>query len=331
MKPPVAFSDFIGNRRVVEVVRRAVWQNRLPHAMIFAGPSGVGKKTLALLLARMVNCAAPAELRPCGECIACRKILSGVHPDVRVVQPDGAFIKIDQVREIITETGYQPFEAHTRLVIFDGADQMRTETSNCLLKTLEEPPSRSVLVLVTTKPYVLLSTIRSRARTLQFGGIPGELVEDCLVRQMGLKRDEARLAALFSRGSLSTALAFDSSEFRQARQKALEFASLLLTRGSFMGASALANGIARDKKDKEGFVMWLEALTSILQDIYYSFISEAHIRHVDLKEDLRQLASHTSRPAVVSVLRSVETLRLRLNSNINRQVAVEALFLSEAR
>lgn len=331
MKPPATFSEFVGNPRVVEVLQRAVRQDRLPHAMIFAGPAGVGKRTLALLLAQMLNCGEPAATRPCGSCLPCRKIGGGVHPDVREVRPEGTFIKIDQVREIINEIGYQPFEARVRVVIFDGADQMRNDAANSLLKTLEEPPSRSVLVLVTTKPYVLLTTIRSRARMLQFGGIPGELVEDCLVRVEGLKREDARLAALFSRGSIGAALAFDSGEFRQAREKALEFARLLLGKGSFAEASVLTQGLTKDKKDKEGFVMWLEALTSILQDVYYTFVPGADVRQVDLKDELRRLASGTSRPAVVSALQAVEGLRLRLNSNINRQLAVESLFLSEAR
>ena len=331
MTVPVAFQKYLGNQKVVEVLQRAIRQDRLPHAMIFAGPDGVGKRTLALLLARMLNCASPASEQPCEECLPCRKIRGGVHPDVREIKRDGAFIKIEQVREVVKEIAYQPFEAKTRVVIFDGADQMQLPAANSLLKTLEEPASRTVIVLLTTKPHALLTTIRSRSRILQFGAIPQDQVEEHLVRQYGRGREEARLAALFSQGSLGAAIAFDSGDYREARAKALAFARQLLGNGDFADASGLAAEITKDRKDRDGFLLWLEALAAVLQDAYYTFAAPGRVGQPDLQAELGQLASRSSRAAVVSALRAVQELRRSVNNNVNRQLALEALFLSETR
>ena len=185
---PENLASFIGNAQVVHLLRRAVEQDRLPHALIFAGPSGVGKCTLAVLLAQHLNCLSPAGSDACGKCIACRKtlavlqsryltcltpkgeipcgscasckVLSSQHPDVRILTPSPGktVIRMEQVRDLITEVSYQPFEGRYRVVILDPVDQMAPNAPNSLLKTLEEPPSRTIIILVTTKPFELLST-----------------------------------------------------------------------------------------------------------------------------------------------------------------------------
>jgi DNA polymerase-3 subunit delta' len=355
---PENLASFIGNAQVVHLLRRAVEQDRLPHALIFAGPSGVGKCTLAVLLAQHLNCLSPAGSDACGECIACRKvlavlrsrylacltpkgqvpcggcascrILSSQHPDVRLVgpEPDKTTISIDQVRNLIAEICYQPFEGSYRVVILDPAEQMRQEAHNSLLKTLEEPPSRTIIILVTTKPFELLSTIRSRSRTLQFSGIPQHQIEDFLVRREGCAPDEARMAASLSRGSLAAALDFDGELYQELREKALRFSSLLLTRGSFSEASAIASFLAKDKKEKERFSIWLECLEALLQDVYFAHVAPERMIQSDLLVELKKLVRAGSRAEVVSAIEAVKNLRRSLPRNVQRQLALESLFLS---
>lgn len=328
MTAPMTFAEFAGNARVVEVLRRAVRQNRLPHALIFAGPDGVGKRTLALMLARMLNCHAQEAERPCGRCGPCRKILAESHPDVRVVtiKSDRKYIDIEQARELTGEIAYQPFEARFRVVVLDPADQMQAPAANSLLKTLEEPASRTVLILVTARPYMLLVTVRSRARILQFGTIAPAQIEEYMVQRMGKKRPEARLAALFSMGSLGAALQFDSDSFREARAKALRYAHLLLGKGSFAQVSALVSEVA---KDKDEFPSWLDALSAILQDTYYTHVAPQLVAQSDIEGDLTALATASSRQSVASAIRSVQRFRRQLQSNVNRTIGLEALFLGE--
>jgi DNA polymerase-3 subunit delta' len=146
------WDSFLGNAHILDVLQRAVKKNRLPHAMIFSGPPSVGKRTLGNLLAQRLDCLNDAIDGACGVCGSCRKIISGAHPDVREIQPDGANIKIDQIRNLVNEIAYQPFEARYRVAILDSADKMNKEAGNCLLRTLEEPVSRTILILVTTVP-----------------------------------------------------------------------------------------------------------------------------------------------------------------------------------
>jgi DNA polymerase-3 subunit delta' len=320
------FNSFVGNRRVVEILRRALDQERLPHALIFAGPPGVGKRALALLLARHLNCLRPINGEACNACSSCRKIIAETHPDVRIIEPDGAYIKIDQVRALIGEIAFQPFEARYRVAILDGADQMRQEAANCLLKTLEEPPSRSILILLTAKPYLLLATIRSRSRMLQFGPIAEDLIEEFLVSGQGCAPEDARLAAVLSNGSLGTALAFDAARNRQMRQQALRFVSLLLRRGSFAHASALVASVA---KDKELSLEWVEMTATLLEDVYYAQIAPGRIGQRDIAAELNDLAQSASHASVVAAIDAVKNLKAALQQNVNRQLALEAMFLAE--
>src|SRR5688572_9464411 len=163
------FPDIVGHRRVLSLLARGVALNTLPPSLLFAGPAGIGKRKVALYLAQLVNCPQAAtapgegEASACGECASCRRILRGVHPDVLIVEPgDSGTIKIDQVREVIDRAAYRPFEGRRRVVIIDGAHAMVAAAQNALLKTLEEPPTASTFVLVSSMPDALLPTVRSR-------------------------------------------------------------------------------------------------------------------------------------------------------------------------
>lgn len=326
---PENLESFLGNRRVVEVLRRALEQDRLPHALIFAGPAGAGKCTLAILLARHLNCLSPGARGACGTCSICRKtlavlksryltclspkgeipcggcmncrVLSDQHPDVRLIEPEKTMISIQQVRSVIGEISFQPFEAKYRVVILDPAEQMRLEAHNSLLKTLEEPASRTIIILVTTNPYLLITTIRSRSRMLQFGGIPEDQIADYLAVREGRSREEARLAAVFSHGSLASALNLDNDSYRELRSRALRFLSVLLKRGSFFDASSIAGELVKDKKDKESFTIWLESVESLLRDIYFIHVAPDRVSQRDLLPELTELA-RKSVPRLLEVL-----------------------------
>jgi DNA polymerase III subunit delta' len=326
--PDTDLDSFLGNARIVEILRRAVSQDRLPNALIFAGPSGVGKRTLAILLAKFVNCLEGNGKTICGKCSSCNKIHAGTHPDVREIQPEGATIRIDQIRSVINEVAYQPFEARYRVVIIDPADQMQLAAANCILKTLEEPPSRTIIILITTNPYMLLETIRSRSRLLQFAGIPQNQIEEYLVKVEGRSRQDSRLAAVFSGGSLGSALAFNTSEFKEIRSQALEFTRLLLSGGNFAALSALSSALA---KQKDSFQDWVEAFGAILQDIYYAKIDPRRIGQQDILEDVNGIASSTSRSAIVASIDGLKQLKGALRRNANRQLALESLFLAQNR
>ena len=165
------FRSITGHRQLLELIARASIRGTLPPSLIFAGPEGVGKRMAAVALAQLVNCLAPVEMPgaakdSCGECGACKRIARGVHADVLLIEPgENGSIKVDQVRDAIERTAYRPFEGRRRVVIIDGADALNAQAQNSLLKTLEEPAAASSFVLVTSRPDVLLPTVRSRCQS----------------------------------------------------------------------------------------------------------------------------------------------------------------------
>ena len=168
------FRTIVGHRRLLSLLSRAIARETLPPALLLAGPAGVGKRRVAVAIAETLNCLKPQEagdlLRDsCGECPACRRIQRGVHPDVILIEPgDMGSIKIEQVRDVIDRAEYRPFEGRRRVVIIDEADALMTPAQNALLKTLEEPPSASIFVLVSSIADSFLPTIRSRCSRLRF-------------------------------------------------------------------------------------------------------------------------------------------------------------------
>ncbi len=350
MKSRLDLNSFIGNRRVVEILRRAIAQDRLPHAMIFAGPVGIGKCTLAVLIAQFLNCSSSQKEVACGQCSTCRRIMAVIesrylecqssngdrscgscascklrakrHPDIHLVEPERTTISIEQIRNLISEVAFQPVEARYRVVILDPAEQMRLEAHNSLLKTLEEPASRTIIILVTSNPYMLLETIRSRSRLLQFGTIPLKQIEQHLVVGQGRSPEEAHLAAVFSGGSLGVALTFNTQEYREIRKEAIHFVRLLLNQGSFAEASTLAANAA---KEKVFFKIWIESAAVLLQDIYYAKVAPEHIMERDVKNELQEIARPVGRASIISAIDSIKKLRKSLQYNVNRQLALEAL------
>src|SRR3954471_4417004 len=189
----MAFHDVIGHRTLVSLLARSIARGPLPPSLIFAGPAGVGKRLTALAVAQTLNCLQPDVasgfsrtstapdadplIDACGKCAACLRIARGVHPDVLLIEPgDSGSIKIDPIRDAIDRSSYRPFEGRRRAVIIDEADALVPQAQNALLKTLEEPPSASIFILVTAKPDALLPTVLSRCPRLRFRALePGEV------------------------------------------------------------------------------------------------------------------------------------------------------------
>lgn len=173
----MSFKDIKGQNSAIDFLKNSSVSGRTSHAYIFLGPSGVGRKLTALNFAKFLNCHAPDDNRPCDECPSCRKVDSRNHPDIFLVSPEksGSSIGIDKIRTVIKNVGLKPYEAGTKVYIIDDASSMTQEAQNALLKTLEEPPSDSVLIFISDKSGGLLSTIESRCQIVKFFSIDAAL------------------------------------------------------------------------------------------------------------------------------------------------------------
>jgi DNA polymerase III subunit delta' len=219
----VPFRTIVGHRRLIALLSRAVARETLPPSLLLAGPAGVGKRRAAVAIAEAANCLQPRstgdlERDGCGECTACRRIGRGAHPDVILIEPgDTGSIKIEQVRDAIDRAGYRPFEGRKRVVIIDEADALVQPAQNALLKTLEEPPSASIFLLVSSIPDALLPTVRSRCPRLRFAALAPAEVAEILVRDHEYTEPDARAAASDADGSVGRALAAESADLVEAR------------------------------------------------------------------------------------------------------------------
>ena len=230
MKVPT-FENIVGQERPVSILTSAVASGRVHHACLFTGLSGVGKKQAAIAFAAALNCrSSEKEGYSCSRCSSCLRIASGAHPDVWQMEPDGQTIKIAPIRELGRRIHYPPFEGRCKVAILNQADRMSLPAQNALLKELEEPPSRTVIILLTEKPESLLTTVVSRCQRIRFGPLSPRIIAQKLSEEMGVPNDDPRLvmATILSEGSVGRALKLmeeGAFEERQAIIEALESVS----------------------------------------------------------------------------------------------------------
>jgi DNA polymerase III subunit delta' len=246
------FSEIIGQKKAVDFLKRVIGGDRIPHAYLFTGISGVGKSTTALALARAVNCTSDTTGDGCGRCVTCRQLTSGNFPDIITIAPDGQNIKIEQIRELNRDLNYKPVSGKYRITIIDRAEMMTEEAANSFLKTLEEPPPGNIIVLKVVDPYDLLPTIVSRCQRVPFHPLNRDIINEYLVVHHNQDDNTAYLAAGIADGSLGKAIEICEEGFLDARRELIElFLSLAEMTGNQVVHTAIEYGKKFSKKAQE--------------------------------------------------------------------------------
>jgi len=324
------FRDLTGHRRLLGLTARAAVRGSLPPSLIFGGPEGVGKRHAAVALAQIFNCEAPVSIDgepdACGTCAACRRIARAVHPDVLLVEPgDTGAIKIDQVRDAIERSAYRPFEGRRRVVILDEADAMAAEAQNALLKTLEEPPSLSTFVLVTSRPDVLLPTVRSRCQHLRFGRLAPAEIAGILEQAHGYTAADAHAAAAAADGSIGQALAGSSEDYVDARDAAGALLSAAASsadpRRRLEGAKALSSG----GSDRDELARRLRAAASMLRDlgVLLSRADPRGLANADLQPLLSRLAKSFDGDRTLRAFSAIDRALDALDRNASPKIVAD--------
>jgi DNA polymerase-3 subunit delta' len=268
------FRDVTGHRTLVTLLSRAAERGAVPPSLIFAGPRGVGKQLVARATAQAVNCPNPSRaprFDACGSCAPCSRIARGVHPDVLTIVPgDSGSIKIEPIRDVIERAAYLPFEGRRRVVIIDDADALVIAAQHALLKTLEEPPSASMFILVTARPDALLPTVQSRCPRLRFGPLGPEEVAAVLMKQ-GTSEQDARTIAAMAEGSVGRALDAGAGDLIEARDAGLRVLSYAAQheeprRRLELTKELLANTGRGGASDRDALAALLRAIASLLRD-----------------------------------------------------------------
>jgi|UniRef100_A0A7V6DQ53 DNA polymerase-3 subunit delta' len=251
---PRFFRDILGQERVLTYLKSALSRGRLAHAYLFLGPEGVGKESVARALAGALNCVAPLkDGDACGVCPSCKRLAAGTHPDYLVIRPTSKErppkIVIEQIREFRRVTAYPPVAGGWRVTLIKPGEDMRDDTANALLKTLEEPPARHLLILTAGVEANLFPTVVSRCQKLAFTPLPYPVITRELIRR-DLTPSQAALVAALSGGSLGRALSLEPEELLRQRQQVLD-ALQALSQGNLTTALDWAETLAKKEKEKE--------------------------------------------------------------------------------
>ncbi len=327
----MSFTKLIGNERNKQILQRLLGRGSIASTLIFSGPEGVGKRQFALTMAKAANCQnAPAgrfAIDSCDTCSACRRIDEATYGDVITVEPDGQSIKIAQTRALTSEVYYRPREGRQRFFIIDEADRLRDESANSILKTLEEPPPTSTIILLTSRPDALLSTIRSRAQRLTFIPLTVAEIENYLKQNYARPADETKLLARLTEGRIGQATAFDLSVYRQERRALLGMIELMIAGEDLFRLLKAAEYLG--KKEKDDFEKALDLLASLLRDMFLLAAggSRDAITNIDAADRLEELAPKIELKRLIGWVAKFDELRAKMKININRQIATEALLL----
>lgn len=318
----MTFNQILGHERQKDILRRAVDSDRLAHAYLFEGPEGIGKRLMALALVRVIFC---LDGTGCGNCNACRKVDHHNHPDLHILEADGASIKIEQIRGLQKELSYRPLEAPKKVCLIDGADKLNPAAGNSLLKTLEEPIGSALLILITSRPEVVLSTIRSRCQRLPFVRLPQERLQQVLLERLGVDETQGHILTALSEGSFKKALGKDRELFIDKRRVLLKSLTAL-SPGSIVPLFELSRELSEQKEQ-------LPEILEILQAFYRDLLlfrhgwPEADLVNIDLIDKIRRIAGRETVPSLLRKLDVIADSRRQLERNVNRQLAMDVLLM----
>src|SRR5713226_3508787 len=341
------FSTLIGNDEVKESLRRLLVSGRVPGSLLFTGEGGIGKKLFALEVAKTMNCRNRVGVEACDECSSCKRISRSTfppftddddnkerlfwseHADVAMARPYKNIIRVKVMRELEREANFRPFEGAARVFIVEDADSMNDQAANALLKTLEEPPPTSHLILTTSNPTAMLPTIRSRCQTIRFAPIPHEQIEKFLIEKEAMPVGDAKLLARTSQGSLGRALATDVETYRERRDSMLDVLTASTVTGDRAQLLRSAEALAAPK-DRDEYERRLDALEGLIRDAWALWLGrpDETIVNRDLLKKLKPIAAELKSEQAGSWLKQIEELRAALEVNINRRIASDALLLT---
>lgn len=325
----MTWAAIIGQPLAQRLLRQAVQNKRVAQAYLFTGPEGVGKRTTALELAKALTCLHPLpDGGACDVCVSCRKLMASppVHPDVTILEPDGRYIKTDQVRSLQAVMYARPTEGKARIAIIDGADRMNPESANRLLKLLEEPPAYAVLVLVTHNLSGVLPTLVSRCQVVNFQPLAPDDVAALLQQRADLEPSQARLYAALSGGSLghATRLVEDPAA-AQRRDETGAFLQRLPSQDDF----ALLGEAEALEKQKEHLDHWLDMLLVWLRDalLVAQTGSDALVLNADRLPAVYALADQIGAARLLAMVETVTETRGNIQRNANLRLALDLMLL----
>jgi DNA polymerase III subunit delta' len=313
--------------KVVQLLQRSLSKNRLAHAYLFEGSKGIGKKRVAIQLAKSFLCKEREGAEPCQVCVDCKRIDHGNHPDVHMIEPDGLSIKKQQVEHLQKEFTYRGVESGKKVYLVSEADKMTASAANSLLKFLEEPSAPTLAILMTERAGNVLPTIQSRSQQLSFSPLSKEIFVNLLEKEGNTKALSTLIASLTSSYEEAIAL-IESDWIAQARSVVIQLNEELYERPHQVFLTIQDKWIPTFKERRE-LELGLDMILLWLRDLLYTQVGKTdQLVFVDQKTLLEQQALSSSQEKTSQNMSFVLEAKRHLSANVNPQLVMEKLFFS---
>lgn len=323
-----SFKDVVGHKDILKYISSAVENNRVSHAYILNGERGSGKKMLANLFAMTLLCET-GDNEPCGKCHSCKQAESGNHPDIiRVTHEKPNSISVDDIRTQVNNTvDIKPYQGPYKVYIIPQADMMTPQAQNAILKTIEEPPSYAVFLLLTENAETLLPTINSRCVMLKLRNIKDTLIKKYLMENLEIPDYKADMCTAFAQGNMGRAIMLANSDhFNEIREEAIQ----LLKHISEMELNEIVAAVKNISVYKLEITDYLDIIMIWYRDVLL-YKATKEIDKVVFKDQLQSIkeqARKSSYEGIELILESLEKAKARLKANVNFDLVMELLFLT---
>ena len=322
------YSDIIGHEDIVKHFKSSIELGKISHAYILNGEKGSGKKTLAAVVAKSLQCES-GEADPCGTCKSCLQAESGNQPDIIwVTHEKPNVISVDEIRtQILNDIELKPYSSRYKIYIVPDAQLMNTQAQNAILKTLEEPPEYAIIMLLTNNVDKFLQTIISRCSVLNFRPVEPLHMVDYLVNQIGIDREKARFCTDFAQGNLGKAVRLAiSPDYNEIKEDSLR----LLRRIQDMDMDEIIQAARNMGKYKLDITDYIDIMTMWFRDLLMVKISNSPNKLIfkDEFSVMKKQASHVSYEGLEEILQALDKLKIRLEANVNFDIAMELMLLT---
>ncbi len=310
--------DIKGQPRPIDLLQGYLKTGQIPGAFLFCGAEGIGKNLAAINFAQALNCL-ENPIDACGSCSSCAKISKKDHPDIHEISTqDSDEIKIEQVRDLKRSINLRPYEAKKKVFIINDAHRLNPESSNALLKVLEEPPGNSLIILITAKPQLLFKTIISRCQLIRFYPLNRDILRDILVRDYSVSAEDAHYLSFYCEGRLGSALKLKNEDV-------LAFKNSVIDGFIFSHDSLFIDGLA--SQDRQQIAGQINILAGWFRDIYFAKIGmpAAALINLDRQDNLMRAASRYSELEINEIITTLTKSLMFLEGNINTKLLLSNL------
>ena len=322
------FEEILGNEMVKDHFKKAIANHKISHAYILTGEAGMGRKSIANAFAMTLLCEKGGS-EPCMTCHSCKQVMSGNHPDLIYVKHEKpGSIGVDDVREQINDTiMIRPYSSYYKIYIVDEAEKMTVQAQNALLKTIEEPPSYAVIILITTNQEAFLPTILSRCVQMKLKPLKDFTIKSYLTQNLHIPERDADICAAFARGNLGKAIHLASSdEFKEIFQKVM----VLVKNVGTMDISMLLDCIREMKEQNFDIGEVLDLMQLWYRDVLMFKVTK-DMNLLIFKDEYKMInetGEKVDYASLEAILAAIDTARTRLNANVNMELAMELLLLT---